>query len=48
MRTATVRNIVAQGNSDGAGCIAVLNGVVKAASIAEEVNAVSIRRLKAA
>lgn len=48
MRTATVGNIVAQGNSASTGCTAVMSGAVKVASIAEEVNAVSIRMLKAA
>jgi hypothetical protein len=43
-----VGNIVAQGDSDGIGrCIAV-DGVVKAARISHEVNALNVCLLKAA
>ena len=45
---ATVRNIVAQGDSDRIGCRIVVDGVVKAETISHEVTAFTFCRLKAA
>jgi hypothetical protein len=43
-----VGNIVAQGDSDSIGCRVVVDGVVKAARISHEVNALTVCLLKAA
>jgi hypothetical protein len=43
-----VGSIVAQGDSDSIGCRFVVHGVVKAETISHEVDAFTVRRLKAA